>query len=85
MLRRSCRLRCEAAEEGCKQSHDHLCRSIGAREAGGFGLSVRMRVEDRSIKQAELEHLVRDAHERICPYSHATRDNVEVNFDIVGG
>ena len=25
------------------------------------------------------------AHEKICPYSHATRGNVEVNFDIVGG
>jgi lipoyl-dependent peroxiredoxin len=84
MLRRSCRLRCEAAEEASKVTIT-CAVSIGAREAGGFGLSVRMRVEDRSIKQAELEHLVREAHEKICPYSHATRDNVEVNFDIVGG
>jgi lipoyl-dependent peroxiredoxin len=59
--------------------------SIGPREGGGFGLSVKMRVEDRSIKQAELERLVQEAHENICPYSHATRGNVEVNFDIVGG
>jgi lipoyl-dependent peroxiredoxin len=59
--------------------------SIGPREGGGFGLSVRMRVEDRSVKQAELEGLVREAHEKICPYSHATRGNVEINFDIVGG
>ena len=44
-----------------------------------------MRVEDRSVKQAELEGLVRVAHEKICPYSHATRGNVEINFDIVGG
>ena len=59
--------------------------SIGPREGGGFGLSVKMRVEDRSIKQAELERLVQEAHENICPYSHATRGYVEVNFDIVGG
>ncbi len=28
--------------------------SIGPREGGGFGLAVKMRVEDRSIAQAEL-------------------------------
>src|SRR3989442_11738228 len=47
--------------------------SIGPREGGGFGLAVRMRVEDRSIVQAELAALAREAHEKICPYSPATR------------
>src|SRR5438477_7661464 len=47
--------------------------SIGPREGGGFGLAVRMTVEDPSLPQAELEGLVREAHEKICPYSHATR------------
>src|SRR5215510_1649123 len=47
--------------------------SIGPRDAGGFGLAVKMRVEDRSLPQADLEALVREAHEKICPYSHATR------------
>ena len=58
--------------------------SIGPREAGGFGIQVRMRVEDRSIPKAELEALVREAHEKICPYSHATRGNVDVTFEVVG-
>ena len=58
---------------------------IGPREAGGFGLVVDLKVEDKSLPQAELEAFAREAHEKICPYSHATRDNVAVNFTIVGG
>ena len=59
--------------------------SIGPRDAAGFGLAVKMRVEDKSLPQAELEALVREAHEKICPYSHATRNNVPVEFEVVGG
>ena len=59
--------------------------SIGPRDGGGFGLAVKMRVEDGSLPQAELATLVREAHEKICPYSHATRGNVDVTFDVVGG
>ncbi len=58
--------------------------SIGPREGGGFGLQIKMRVEDRSMSKAELEALVREAHEKICPYSHATRGNVEVQFEVIG-
>jgi lipoyl-dependent peroxiredoxin len=59
--------------------------SIGPREGGGFGLAVKMQVEDRSIPGAELEALVKEAHEKICPYSHATRNNVDVQFEVTGG
>ncbi|UFS70798.1 Ohr family peroxiredoxin [Geomonas sp. RF6] len=58
--------------------------SIGPREGGGFGLSVKMHVEDKEIRQAELAELVKEAHEKICPYSHATRDNINVQFEVVG-
>lgn len=58
--------------------------SIGPREGGGFGLSVAMRVEDTTLPQAELEALAAEAHEQICPYSHATRNNVNVAFEVVG-
>ena len=58
--------------------------TIGPRDGGGFGLAVRMQVEDRSIAQAELADLVREAHEKICPYSHATRNNVDVGFEVTG-
>jgi len=58
--------------------------TIGPREGGGFGLAVKMRVEERSIAQAELAALAREAHEKICPYSHATRGNVDVAFEVIG-
>src|SRR5215469_3388342 len=58
--------------------------SIGPREGGGFGLAVKLRVEDRSLAQAELAALAREAHEKICPYSHATRGNVDVQLEVVG-
>lgn len=58
--------------------------SIGPRDGGGFGLAVKMRVEDKSLPQADLAALVREAHEKICPYSHATRGNVNVQFEVVG-
>jgi osmotically inducible protein OsmC len=59
--------------------------SIGPREGGGFGIAVKMQVEDKSLAQAELAALAKEAHEQICPYSHATRGNVPVDFTVVGG
>jgi lipoyl-dependent peroxiredoxin len=58
--------------------------TIGVREDGGFGLAVKIHVEDTSIGQADLAMFVREAHEKICPYSHATRGNVDVAFEVVG-
>jgi len=58
--------------------------SIGPREGGGFGLAVKLHVEDRSLPQAELAALAKEAHEQICPYSHATRGNVSVELDVLG-
>jgi Ohr subfamily peroxiredoxin len=59
--------------------------TIGPRDAGGFGIAVKMEVSDPSLPQAELEALVKEAHEQICPYSHATRNNVAVDFVVKGG
>jgi len=80
------------AVEFVQRSHKHLdskptvkCSvTVGPREAGGLGLIVAMRVENKAIAQAEFEAIVREAHEKICPYSHATRDNVPVTFEVVG-
>src|SRR5271154_1743639 len=59
--------------------------SVGPRGLGGFGISVQMRDEDKSLPQADLSALVTEAHEKVCPYSHATRGNVGVSFEVVGG
>lgn len=58
--------------------------SIGPRELGGFGLAVELTVEDPSLPQAELEALSAEAHEKICPYSHAIRGNVDVRITVKG-
>ena len=58
--------------------------SIGPRDKGGFGLAVKLRVEDPSLPQAELAAIVSEAHEKICPYSHATRNNVDVQIEVKG-
>ena len=58
--------------------------SIGPRDGGGFGLAVKMTVEDSSLPQADLAALAKQAHEQICPYSHATRNNVDVQFEVKG-
>ena len=59
--------------------------SIGPREGGGFGLSVKLHVAEPGIAQAELEALALEAHAKICPYSHATRGNVPVEITVQGG
>jgi lipoyl-dependent peroxiredoxin len=59
--------------------------SIGPRDGGGFGLAVKLLVKDSSLPQAELAALAREAHEKICPYSHATRGNVQVELTVEGG
>jgi osmotically inducible protein OsmC len=58
--------------------------SIGPRDAGGFGLAVKLHVKDKSLPQAELADLAKEAHEKICPYSHATRNNIPVELEVEG-
>jgi len=58
--------------------------SIGPRDGGGFGLAVKIHVADPTLAQAELEALAREAHEKVCPYSHATRNNVPVELTVSG-
>ena len=57
---------------------------VGPREGGGFGVTVKLTIEDSSLPQAELEAFVHEAHEKICPYSHATRGNIAVDFEVKG-
>ena len=57
--------------------------SIGALGKGRFGLGVRLEVGVPALDQEAAVALVRRAHER-CPYSNATRGNVEVELDVTG-
>lgn len=50
---------------------------IGEDSAGGFGLTVELTAQIAGVSQAEAERLVQAGHE-VCPYSKATRGNIEV-------
>jgi lipoyl-dependent peroxiredoxin len=58
--------------------------SIGPRDAGGFGIAVKLHVVDKTLPQAELAELANEAHEQICPYSHATRGNIPFELTVEG-
>jgi lipoyl-dependent peroxiredoxin len=58
--------------------------TIGPRDIGGFSLAVKLRIEDASIAQADLAALATEAHEKICPYSNATRGNIDVRLEVAG-
>ncbi|MEQ0565345.1 organic hydroperoxide resistance protein [Amycolatopsis sp. NEAU-NG30] len=49
-------------------------------EAGEFKLSAVLHLEATGIDQATADELVRGAHQ-VCPYSKATRGNIEVTLD----
>lgn len=48
----------------------------------GFNIQVAMHVSVPGMDKSATKKLVDDAHQ-VCPYSNATRGNVEVTFDIV--
>jgi Ohr subfamily peroxiredoxin len=54
---------------------------IGPRAEGGFGLTVALAVSLPGIDHAAAEPLVAAAHQ-ICPYSNATRGNIDVALTI---
>ncbi len=54
---------------------------IGANDSGGFGLQVELEAELPDLDQAAAEALVAKAHQ-VCPYSNATRGNIEVTLTV---
>jgi osmotically inducible protein OsmC len=55
---------------------------IGTLDSGGFGLEVELDVSLPHVDRATAELLVAKAHE-VCPYSNATRGNIEVKLSVV--
>jgi osmotically inducible protein OsmC len=56
---------------------------IGQHPDGGFGLEVALHVSLPGLERSAAELLVRKAHVT-CPYSRATRNNIDVEIDIDG-
>jgi len=55
--------------------------SIGQIENGGFGLAVELEVNIPIVSLEEAHELTEKAHQ-ICPYSNATRNNIEVKLTV---
>jgi osmotically inducible protein OsmC len=56
---------------------------IGREESGYFRLTVALEVSVPGRDRAEVEEIVRTAHEEVCPYSRATRGNIEVETKVI--
>ena len=55
--------------------------SIGAIDAG-FGIAVKLAVSLGDMDKAAAQALVEKAHQ-VCPYSNATRGNIEVDISVI--
>jgi lipoyl-dependent peroxiredoxin len=55
---------------------------IGPRSDEGFGLRVELMVSVPGLEEADVKRIADAAH-NICPYSHATRGNIEVITTVV--
>lgn len=56
--------------------------SIGKTVSGGFGLSVKLQISIPGVTPEVAQSLAEKAHQ-VCPYSNATRGNIEVELEIV--
>ncbi|MCD6076607.1 MAG: organic hydroperoxide resistance protein [Ramlibacter sp.] len=48
----------------------------------GYGIAVRLNVTLPGMERAAAEQLVAEAH-KVCPYSNATRNNIDVQIKVV--
>jgi osmotically inducible protein OsmC len=55
---------------------------IGPRSEGGFGLEVSLAVSLPGLAKDEATTLVEKAHQ-VCPYSNATRGNIDVKLSVI--
>lgn len=55
--------------------------SIGPNGSGGYGLAVQLEITLPGVEREVAEGLVEQAHQ-VCPYSNATRGNVEVTLTV---
>jgi osmotically inducible protein OsmC len=55
--------------------------SIGQIENGGFGLAAELAINIPEVSLEEAQKLAEQAHQ-VCPYSNATRGNIEVELTV---
>jgi len=57
--------------------------AIGRDAKGFFELAVVLEVSVPNRDKAEIEEMVRTAHGEVCPYSRATRGNIDVKLRLI--
>lgn len=55
---------------------------IGPNGAGGFGLAAELKVALPGMEKAAAEALIAKSHQ-VCPYSNATRGNIDVKVVLI--
>ena len=56
--------------------------TLGTTADQGFALAVKLTVNLPGLDATQKQQLVDGAHQ-LCPYSHATRGNIDVRFEIL--
>ena len=69
----------EAKEDSVVETTVHL---VGDMKGLDMGIRVEMKVKVKGLGKEELEKVVAKAKE-VCPYSRATKGNVETNIEVV--
>jgi osmotically inducible protein OsmC len=55
---------------------------IGPNGKGGFGINVALNISLPNMDKQQAQDLINKAHE-VCPYSNATRGNIEVTLTLL--
>lgn len=55
--------------------------SIGRTDEGGYKLAVNMIGDIQGVDREKAQELLQKAHQ-VCPYSNATRGNIEVSLEL---
>ena len=56
--------------------------SIGEKAGGGFQLAAKLEVHLEGVSPEEAQQIVDLAHQ-VCPYSNATRNNIDVELAVI--
>lgn len=74
-----------SGKEGVKVPADATVTAtigFGPRSEGGYGITADLAIDLPGVDRTDAERLMHAAHE-VCPYSNATRNNVDVGLTVV--
>ena len=76
-----------AKQQGAKLSGPVVVKAdvaLNKDDAKGFYISVVLNATLPGVETVEAQKIVQEAHEKVCPYSKATRGNVDVTLQVDG-